>query len=177
MPFIQNKLVDQFIDHESSSFLGWKIVWVLHVRMSHELFTFDMNTSSDQLYRLPFLHRWISEPHWISFVLINYAENELLNFGKWKNFMFDQWLAICWDIIEIPATVHFSKITQMFATLRNWSICISVNEWNLNSIRICCYFGLHFGWWTKLLNLAQEFFHLFPKLSKRRSCDREFQNK
>ena len=69
--------------------------------------------------------------------------NELLDFGKWKNFMFDQWLAICWDIIEIMATIHFSKIAQMFATLRNLSICISVNEWTLNSLRTCCYFGLH----------------------------------
>ena len=61
-----------------------------------------MNALNDQLYRLPFLH-------WISFGLINYAENELLDFGKWKNFMFDRGLAICWDIIEIPATVHFRK--------------------------------------------------------------------
>ena len=44
--------------------------------------------------------------------------NELLNFGKWKNFMFDQRLAICWDIIEIMATIHFSKIAQMFVTLK-----------------------------------------------------------
>ena len=43
--------------------------------------------------------------------------NELLDFEKWKNFMFDQWLTICWDIIEMAATMHFSKITQMFATL------------------------------------------------------------
>ena len=69
-----------------------------------------MNALNDQLYRLPFLH-------WISFDLINYAENELLDFRKWKNFMFDRRLAICWDIIEIPATVHFSKINWMFATL------------------------------------------------------------
>ena len=81
-----------------------------------------------------------------------------------------------WPFVEIMTTIHFSKIAQMFATLRNLSICISVNEWNLNSIRICCYFGLHLGWWTKLLNWVQEIFHLFPKLSKRRSCDREFLN-
>ena len=103
-------------------------------------------------------------------------ENELLDFGKWKNFMFDQWLAICWDIIETAATIHFSKITQMFATLWNLSIYISVNEWTLNSIRTCCYFGLHFGWWTKLLNLAQDIFHLFPKLSKRKIMWSEVSN-
>ena len=91
------------------------------MRMSHELFVFYMNTSNDQLYRLSFLHR-------ISFVLINCAENELLDFGKEKNFMFDQRLAICWNTIETAATVHFSKIVQMFATLRNLSIYISVNE-------------------------------------------------
>ena len=45
--------------------------------------------------------------------------NELLDLGKWKNFMFDQWLAICCDIIEMAATIHFSKITQMFATLKH----------------------------------------------------------
>ena len=32
------------------------------------------------------------------------------------------------DIIEMAATIHFFKITQMFATLRNLSIYISVNE-------------------------------------------------
>ena len=44
--------------------------------------------------------------------------NELLDLGKWKNFMFDQWLAICCGIIEMTATIHFSKITQVFATLK-----------------------------------------------------------
>ena len=77
--------------------------------MSHELFAFDMDTLNDQLYRLSFLHR-------ISFVLMNHAKNELLNFGKWKNLMVDQWLAILWDTIEIMATIHFSKIIEMFAT-------------------------------------------------------------
>ena len=80
-----------------------------------------MNALNDQLYRLPFLHR-------ISFALINYAENELLDFRKWKNFMFDQRLAICLDIIEVTSIIHFSKIAQIFATLRNLSICISANE-------------------------------------------------
>ena len=42
--------------------------------------------------------------------------------------MFDQWLAICWGTIEVMATIRFSKIAQMFATLRNWSIYISANE-------------------------------------------------
>ena len=68
-----------------------------------------MNALIDQLYRLPFLHR-------ISFGLINYAENELLDFRKWKNFMFDRRVAICWDIIEIMATIQFKKINWMFAT-------------------------------------------------------------
>ena len=45
--------------------------------------------------------------------------NELFDFGKWKNFTFDQWLAICWYIIEIASIIHFSKIARIFATLRN----------------------------------------------------------
>ena len=90
-------------------------------------------------------------------------ENELLNFGKRKNFTFDQWLAICWNIIEIMTTIHFSKITEMFATLRNWSISISVNEWTLNSIWACCYFGLHFGWW-KVTKLSSRHFPFASKI-------------
>ena len=134
-----------------------------------------MNTSNDQLYRLPsFLHMWISEPHWISFVLINYVENEALNFGEWKNSMLDQRVAILWDIIEIMATIHFSKIIEIFATLWNVSIYISINEWTLNSIGACCYFGLHVGWWTKLLILVHGLFYSFPRLPKRKSCDRDF---
>ena len=74
----------------------------LHVRMFrnvhiwHEYFKWPIISASFSLHR-------------ISFVLINYAENELLNFGKWKNFMFDQWLAICWDIIEIIGYNTFLK--------------------------------------------------------------------
>ena len=64
----------------------------------------------------------------------------------------------------------------MFVTLRNVSICISVNEWTLNSIQICYYFGLHFGWWTKLLNWVQDLFHLFPNLSKRKTTWSEVSN-
>ena len=92
--------------------------------MSHEVFTFDMDILNDQSYRLSFLHR-------ISFVLKNHAENELLNFGKWKNFTFDQRPAIFWDIIEMAATIYLSKIAQMFATLRNWSIYIFRQRMNL----------------------------------------------
>ena len=44
--------------------------------------------------------------------------DELLDFGKEKNFMVDQWLAICWNIVETAATIHFSKIAQVFATLK-----------------------------------------------------------
>ena len=44
--------------------------------------------------------------------------NELLNLGKEKNPMPDQWLTICWGIIEIPTSINFSKIAQMFATLK-----------------------------------------------------------
>ena len=101
-------------------------------------------------------------------------ENELLDSGKWKNFIFDWWLVTCCDIIEIMATICSSKTIEMFATLRNLSICISVNEWTLNFIRTRCYFGLHLGWWTVLLNLAHWIFYSFPRLSKRKSCDWEF---
>ena len=50
--------------------------------------------------------------------MINYVREWTSQFGKEKNFMFDQWLAICWDIIEVMVTIHFSKIAQMFATLK-----------------------------------------------------------
>ena len=50
------------------------------------IIAFDMNTSNDQLYRLPFLHRWISEPHWISFVLINYVREWTSRFWEIEEF-------------------------------------------------------------------------------------------
>ena len=75
---------------------------------------------------------------------LKYAENELLNFGKWKNFMFDQWLAICWDIIEMVATLHSRKSFECLQFYENCRFAFpSTNETKL--IQICCYFGLHFG--------------------------------
>ena len=72
----------------------------LHIGMSLELFTFDMNASNGQLHWLPFFHRWILEPHWISFVLINCAREWTPQFWEMEEFhvwsMTGHWLVNYW---------------------------------------------------------------------------------
>ena len=41
----------------------------------------------------------------------------------------------------------FQKNHLDVCNLRNWSNCIFINEWTLNSVGACCYFGPHFGRW------------------------------
>ena len=82
--------------------------------------------------------------------------NELLDLGKWKNFMFDQWLAICCGIIEMTATIHFSKITQVFATLKLVDLHFR-QRMRLKFDMSLLLFWSTFWLMEKLLNLAQEF--------------------
>ena len=167
MPFIQNKLVDQFIDHESSSFLRWKIVWALHVRMSHELFTFDMNTSSEQLYRLPFFHGWISEPHWISFVLINYVR-------KWTSQLWEMEEFHVWSMTGHSLVHYWGDGYNTFLENRSDVCNFEVGRFTFPSAKNLKFdMSLLLFWFTfwlmdKVTKLSTWIFHLFPKLSKRK---------
>ena len=83
----------------------------------------------------------------------------------WKREEFHIWstagylLEHCWNNGYSTFLENNSDVCN-FAKL---SIYISVNEWSLNSIRTCCYFGLHFSWW-KVTNLSPGTFSFVSKI-------------
>ena len=143
--------------------------------MSHELFTFDMNTSNDQLYRLPFLHRWISEPHWISFVL------NIIMLGEWTSQFWEMEEFHVWSMAGHLLGHYWNNGYNTFLEIHS-DVCNFAKLVDLHfrqRMKLKFDTNLLLFWFTfwlmdKVTKFSPGLFHLFPKLSKQRSCDREF---
>ena len=139
------------------------ISWILQINNYIGLLIFSICEYQNLIGSLSFFEKYL-----------NYVKKWTSQFWEMEEFhawsMADHLLRHYWNgcyntFLEIHLDVcNFAKRVDF----------ISVNERTLNSIRICYYFGLHFGWWTMLLNLAHRIFYSFPRLSKRKSCDQEF---